>query len=509
MRAIRVTPGKVATVLAVLSCLGPPLVVALRGAGLAMPLALVIPVALAALLVQWAPEFPLGAARRHPVLAVAWLALLAAGAVQTSRASLYADDATRPEYSVAPGNPWRVEHCCFTAYAEGARFASARAASVYDRSLYVPTPLQPRYIGPLKVDPFHYPPTFLLLPGAVRLLAPEFVDTRRVWFGLQALVLGGAFLAVAWWVGGERGRNVALLAALAWATPITFVSLQMGNFQITAVPLALLGMLLAWSRRDAAGGALLAFTAAGKVFPSMLVLHAFAALRWRAVGWIAAMGLVFALATTAAFGLHPFTEFVRDEFPRLVSGASFPQTEFPGAMPVNMSAYGLTAKLRQLGVTWLDQATGKRVAQCYALALAVFVAWSGLRLRRATERGQPPDRLRLAILWLAILNFASLGGPFVPVMYGIAGTLWILVLLAASAEAPSTFWNAIVLFIALTAAALILPTPRPAEVPAASTLVFSLVAQVAIFGVNGWAVGRWVRATRTARVPAAAPIGAV
>jgi hypothetical protein len=83
-----------------------------------------------------------------------------------------------------------------------------------------------------------------------------------------------------------------------------------------------------WSRRDAAGGALLAFTAAGKVFPSMLVLHAAAALRWRAVAWIAAMGLVFTVATAAVFGLNPFVEFARDELPRLVSGASFPHV-FP------------------------------------------------------------------------------------------------------------------------------------------------------------------------------------
>jgi hypothetical protein len=443
------------------------------------------------------------------VLALAWLAVLAAGAVQTSRASLYAHDPTRPEYSVVPGNPWRVEHCCVTAYAEGARFASAGVPNVYDRALYVPAPGKPRRIGPLKVDPFHYPPTFLLLPGAVRLLAPEFIDTRRVWFGLQALVIGGALVAVGWWVGGGQGRRVALLAPLAWAVPVTFISLQMGNFQITAVPLALLGMMLAWSRRDAAGGALLAFTAAGKVFPSMLVLHAAAALRWRAVAWIAAMALAFTIATAAVFGINPFIEFVRDEFPRLVSGASFPQAEIPGVMPVNMSVYGMTTKLRLLGATWLDQPTGKHVAQLYALLLALLVVWAGLRVRARADSRQPCDRLQLAILWLAMLNLASLGGPFVPVMYGIAGTLWILTLLAAAADAPSKFWNWIVLLVIMTMAALIVPTPRPSEVPAASTLIVSLIVQAGIFAINLWAAGGWVRVTRMTRVPAAAAAQAV
>jgi hypothetical protein len=481
------------TSLAMLVCLGPPLAVALHGVGVSMPLAGLVPVAVAVLLAPRVPEIPITAAWRRPVLAFAWVAVLAAGAIQTTRASLYANDATRPEYSVAPGNAWRVEHSCFTAYAEGARFAWAGVPDVYSRSRYVPGPEQPRYIGPLKVDPFHYPPTFLLLPGLVRAVAPDFVDTRRVWFGLQALVLGGALLAVPWWVGGAPAARLALLALLAWATPVTFVSLQMGNFQITAIPLALLGAMLAWSRRHAAGGALLAFTAAGKVFPSMLVLHVVAALRWRTLAWIVAMGLVFALGTAAAFGTRPFLEFVVDEFPRLVSGASFPQTEFPGTMPVNMSVYGLAAKLRLLGLTWLDQAAGKHVAQLYALLLAVFVVWSGFRVHARSGGDTPQDRLRLAALWLAILNFAALGGPFVPVMYGIAGTLWLVTLLAAASNTPVRAWAWIALFVLLTVAVFVIPTPRPKEMPARWLLLVSLATQAAVFWVNGWAAGFGVR----------------
>jgi hypothetical protein len=352
------------------------------------------------------------------------------------------------------------------------------------------------------VDPFHYPPTFLLLPGAVRAVAPDFVDTRRVWFGLQALVLGGALLAVPWWVGGAPAPRLALLALIAWATPVTFLSLQMGNFQITAIPLALLGAMLAWSRRHAAGGALLAFTAAGKVFPSMLVLHVVAALRWRTLAWIVAMGFVFALGTAAAFGTRPFVEFVVDEFPRLVSGASFPQTEFPGTMPVNMSVYGLTTKLRVLGLAWLDQAAGKHVAQLYALLLAVFVVWSGFRVHARRAGDTPQDRLRLAALWLAILNFAALGGPFVPVMYGIAGTLWLVTLLAAASDTPARVWAWIGLFVLLTIVAFVIPTPDPKEMPARWLLLVSLATQAVVFWANGWAAW-WGGRRERSRPPAA------
>lgn len=494
----RVTPGRVATLLAALVCLGPPLAVAIRGAGVPMSWAVALPIAISALLLRVVPELPLAAAKRRPLLALVWLIVLVAGAVQTSRASLYALDATRPEYSVVPGNPWRVEHCCFTAYVEGARFATAGVPNVYDRSLYFAAPDERRHIGPLTVDPFHYPPTFLLLPAAVRLIAPDFFDARRVWFGLQALVLGGTFLALGWWIGGGRGRRLALVAPLAWAAPTTFISLQMGNFQITAVPLALLGVMLAWSRREAAGGTLLAFTAAGKVFPSMLVLHTVTALRWQALAWIAATALAMVAVTLGIFGAGPFVEFVRDEFPDLLSGAAFPQTELPGTMPVNMSVYGMTTKLRLLGATWLDQPAGKHVAQLYALLLALFVLWSGRRVHTMVDPGHAHDRLQLAILWLAILNLAALGGPFVPAMYGTVGTLWVLTLLAAAAEGRSSFWNWIALFVVMTGAVLMLPTPRPAEVPSVTTLVFSLVTQVGIFAVNVMAVGVWMRATRRA-----------
>ena len=329
-----------------------------------------------------------------------------------------------------------------------------------------------------------------------------------MWFGLQALVLGGVAIAMGWWVGGERGGRVALLAPLLWLTPVTFFSLQMGNFQITAVPIALLGMVLAWSRRDAAGGALLAFTAAGKVFPSMLVLHAGAALRWRAMVWVAAMALAFAVAAAGVFGLTPFVEFVRDELPRLVSGASFPQTEIPGAMPLNMSIYGMTAKLRLLGAGWLDQPVGKHVAQAYAALLAGFVFWAGFRVRATADRRQPNERLQLTILWLAILNLASLGGPFVPAMYGAVGTLWLLTLLAAAADAPSRFWTWVALFLVLSVAVVMIPTPRPTEMPASSTLMASLVIQIGVFAVNVWAAASWVATTRRTGPPTAAPMPA-
>ena len=65
--------------------------------------------------------------------------------------------------STVPGDRFRVEHCCLTAYGEAARVA-VEGGDVYDREFYWPGGVR-RRIGPLTVDPYHYPPPFLLVHG--------------------------------------------------------------------------------------------------------------------------------------------------------------------------------------------------------------------------------------------------------------------------------------------------------------------------------------------------------
>lgn len=128
----------------------------------------------------------------------------------------------------------------------------------------------------------------MLLASAVRLVAPDVLDTRRVWFGFQAVVLSVTLSPVAW--------RAALI-----------------------------------------------------------------------------------LATTALLGVSPFVEFVRDELPRLASGASFPQTELPGAPQANLSGYGLITKLRSLGLGFLDRSAGRGISSVYTLLLVVVALATGWR----------------------------------------------------------------------------------------------------------------------------------
>ena len=481
--------GRALTLVAVLVCLGPPLAVALTGVHVPLPLAGLVPVALAIAAGMWLrtiPAVPLGLARRHPAAATLWVVLLCAAAGQIARASVFAYDVTRREWSVAPADQFRSQHNCLTAYAEAARFAGEGGINLYDSTHYRPAKRTYRRIGPLTVDSFHYPPQFLLLPAAVRALAPDFFDTRRVWFGLQVLLLAGVIAIPVGIYVGHTGRGVALASVAVWALPTTFVALQTGNFQITGIPLALLGALLACSARPGVGGGLLAYATVGKIFPAMLVLHVVATRRWRLVAWIAASAAALTGLTAVVFGLEPFIDFVRDEIPQLASGASFPQTEDPSAFAVNQSIYGFTVKLRALGLAWLDQANGKHVAQVYAVLLAALAIVSGLRSRAEGPVAGERSCLDHAGMWLGLLNLASFAGPFVGGAYGSAGTAWLVALRSGGAGTPGRRWAWLAALLPTFLVPWITPSPGGGS-PSGGMLVLSAAWQVWAVAVNAWA----------------------
>lgn len=484
--------GRALTVLAVLLCLGPPAVVALIGVGASLTGAVsatVIVAGLVAVFHRGIPSLPVDHARRRPVIAALWVAILMAASWQTVRASVYANDVTQVAWSVVPGDPFRVEHCCFTAYAEAARLASEHKP-VYAPEAYLPGG-QRRRIGPLTVDPFHYPPPFLFLPSAVRLVAPDLFAARRVWFGLQALIWGAAMLGVAWWVGGAAGSRVALLTAVAWATPLTSYALQTGNFQTTAIAIALAGGMLAATSREWAGGGLLALAAASKIFPVVLVLHALAWCRWRPTRALAVAAVVLVFASAAVFGVDTYVHFVRDELPRMLSGDSFLQTEQVGTAQVNQSFYGLTTKLRVAGLTWLDRPTGRALARGYALLVVGVALLAGWRMRGDPVPLPASERLATAMVFLAILNLAAAFSPFVGVAYGSYGTVWLTtLLLASSSDRRQTVAAATGLALVILAS-VVIPSPRPAIRPDLATLVAALVGQMAAIAINGWVMWAW------------------
>src|SRR6266702_4372149 len=467
--------------------LTPVIAVGLTGVRLTHVAAIMMGFVLAAAIGRWASG-PLaatlspGLAGRR-ILTIAVLLVAAVAIVQIARQSVFMADSTQPAYSLIPGDPWRVEHSCMSAYFEAARFAQASTGNVYDKTLY-----EPRHIGALKVDSYHYPPPFLLLPRALRLITNDFFQFRALWFAIQALTFAGAVAAVAVWIGETIGA-FALLGGLAvLSTPTVLYSLQMGNFQSTGVALGAVALVLLLTNRIKTGAPILAYVALSKIFPGVLVLYLLLARRWRAVAWTAASGVALLVLTFAVFGTRPFGDFVHYELPAISDGGAFPQSERPNVAASNQSIYGLTVRLRLLGASWLDQPVGLKVASVYGLivlALAALAGWKG-----RIDLSNPAGRMWLVQTGLALMSLASFRSPFVGGGYGLVATLWLLTLLAAGSRnrLSAVLWS--LAFVACTVGTRLTPSPY---FPATT---FWLAASAGIFifalGVNTWGVLRLI-----------------
>jgi hypothetical protein len=432
-----------------------------------------------------------------------WLLAVGVGVVQTARLGLFILDATKADASILPGRPFFRTHSCLSAYTEACRLVST-GVNIYDPTAYGDAPATPpRFLGPLKVDAYLYPPPFLLLPALPKAAGIDFMATRRVWFVAQVAVFLWAALAAARWVGGRAGQIATwLVPALCISVP-TLLGLQIGNFQITAFSLSLLAMLaFERQRAAAAGGLALGFVTASKIFPGVLGLLLVAERRWRAVAWTAVGGVALALLTLVVFGAAPFRDFFLYQLPRIQSGEAFFWIDDPDVPPINHSVYGLVTKLRALGLSPLTREVGSRVSSAYAVLMIAVVALASWRIRalRAGTSGMA-TRVRLVQTWLALLSLASFRSPFVPDAYAYVGTLWLLTWFVAERRWP---WPAlsgwIVLFVAcaiVVDGTLTVPVPR-------AIVAATLALQLAVFALNLYAIAR--RVSSDADVPAEAGV---
>ena len=485
---------------------GPPLTVGAIGFGVPVAAAGLVPAVLAiiAAVSGRVPPLPLDAGRAHPVLAVAWAAVLAVAVTFSVRTSLYAHYPDATKYSVASGDRFREEHLCMTAYAEAARLLGVSGTNVYDPKLYRPSGVF-RRIGRFTVDYYHYPPPFLLLPAAVRVVAPDFYDFRRVWFSLQTTAVMSLWLGIAWWLGGSTGRRFALTGVGLMALPVTWASIQVGNVQSTVIALALAGAMAVASGRVAGGTAMLSAAALGKIFPGVLLAHVLAWGRPRVLPWAIAWGIGISALTVAAFGTEIFGQFLFGELPRMLSGEAFSQTELPPTAVVNQSLYGLTVKLRLLGVDGLDRETGKLITRGLVALIGIGALVVGWRVVRPAVISSSRERLAVLAIAFGFLNLASLISPFVGGAYGALYTIWLGGLMAVS-DLP---WRpraafAVAMTVLVVANALV-ASPRPGVMPGAATLLVSTTGSVLTLTINIAAVwmgsrllaGRYFESLRT------------
>ena len=192
---------------------------------------------------------------------VSGLATVAA-LVQLALLTVFMVDPAQVAYSTIPGSAWEIRHSCLTAYFVAGE-AVGRGHDLYDPALYTSPEdtgtgqRKALMIGPFGIDVYEYPPPFLLVPRACRLLTTDFMRMRPLWFGLGAGIVLIAMLVVARRMGPAMGTRALLLVPLFWAAPAMMNTLQKGNVQPVVVALAMLAMVLFERSRWAAGGALL------------------------------------------------------------------------------------------------------------------------------------------------------------------------------------------------------------------------------------------------------------
>ena len=330
---------------------------------------------------------------------------------------------TAAAWSVRPASRFLVQHSCVSAYYVAGRVVT-QVPDVYANALYsfpqadTTGPRHARMLGPFRVDPYEYPPTFLPLPRLLQRLTPDFFDFRRLWFALNLLVVAMGLIAVA------RRVDTALGTHTLWLTPFAIAPLgiattfQMGNVQLAFIALPLLGMLALERGRRATGGLLLGYATVSKLFPALLIGYLLLRRDWRGAAWTIGACAALALIALADVGWTPFAAFL-DHLPKLLSGEAFAGlTRNQDAVAINQSVPGLVFKLRFFG----GPAWSFGAARIVGWAYTVVLLWAVWRLASGrAEAGRQP------LVWLSILILASMRSPFLP-GYGVFPSLWLATL---------------------------------------------------------------------------------
>jgi hypothetical protein len=439
------------------------------------------------------------------------LRIISAGAtlltlVQLARLAVFMADPARVGFSLVPSSAWERQHSCVSAYFVAARAAGA-TPDVYQASLFTAPnddPRSPRkaaMMGPFRIDEYEYPPPFLLLPRALRLVVPDFYSFRALWFAFTGAVTLFALLLVARTLGPAAGTRALLLAPLVLAALPTLSTVQKGNVQLLVIALSMLAMLLFRRRRWAAGGALLAYATVSKLFPGMLLVYLLARKEWRAALWTAAFTVALVLLTALDIGWGPFAAF-RHHLPGVLGGEAFAAFRIPAATAINLSVPGLVFKTKLFGVAGMTFGLSKAIGWAYTILAVAVTVLIGQRTRR---EGETPETSETPLVWLAILILAALRSPFLPLTYGAFPPLWLLTLLVA-VHAPSvkTLSPLILGWIALCA---MWPLDWPIDPRLLASLSFipqTLTFVLAVLAVRRYWLPALARHSRTAntKVPA-------
>jgi len=459
------------------------LILAVAGVAVGVPLAvsMLVSFGLGASSCSWiARRLPRewdGLRRTHRGWCLLWLLLALAAVARTAGVAWFMADPTHAQASVYWFDGFYRSHSCYSQYWRAAELARAGARNLYDTAHYAGK------IGRFGVDEFLYVPQFLILPRLGLAVGGDFYQIRAAWFALEAALLAVATLALCKWIGGPAGRRLALLLPALWLSSPILATLQVGNYQLAAIALAIIAMLSFERNRPLLGGALLAL-AAFKLWPGILLVYLVVTKRWRPVAWTIAFSLLYCAIAYLWMGSRPYEAFLHYDWPRIVSRDAWPYVEDDlDVSGINDSVPGLVLKLKALGVHGMTHSLEDIVEKAWTLVVLGLAVLAALGERHLSRQER-------ACCWLSLLTLASFRAPFIPDIYGLITPLLLWSLVAASTQftGRTTAWLAM-LWAALSAVLPFTGTPLVGY----GRLAVSTASQFIAIGLCFWVLFRYLR----------------
>ena len=376
-----------------------------------------------------------------------------------------------------------LHHNCFTAYATAAYLASTGTIDLYNPSHYQmassdSTPIHAAAGEIFHIDDFEYPPPFLLLPYGLLVMFKGFFAMRTAWFLLTIIFFISALAGVACWCGAFRSQPRLLLFPLLLCAPTVLTTLQIGNVHVLIIAISLLAMIAFEECRPLVGGALLGFATVAKIWPAVLIVYLIVQRRWKPVFYCASAIVGFTLGGFLLFGFAPYQNFLAFQLPRLSSGEAFHyMSRSLREIVFNMSIFGISHKLYALHLlTSPPKLLSPILNWIFTMLIGLVVVATGLR-RGAGAIENNNDRLVRVQLWLTLLTLVQLRSPFLPWIYGVISTLWLLLLLVPTMSG----WKLGVIGVAWVALAINLQVMSNMKM-ASFDLVYTLFASLFIYG---------------------------
>ncbi len=246
-------------------------------------------------------------------------------------------------------------------------------------------------LGISAVQPFFYPPPFLMLVA----WAPSFpiAEAYHIWFWFNELILWGLALVLHRGYREQLGVAVTPILALTLAASPALVNLTLGQVNLP-VMLAVMGGLFVARSRPLLGGALVGWACMMKMSPALFVVWWMLRGRWREVAGAGGCALILSLMSLPLLGVAGQLAFYRDVLPGFASG-NYNGLAVPIGIWGNHSLPNLFHQWLPGGATLSEPA--RILGAGSSIAMITLLAWSFRK---------PPDRLAEAaqIAAVAILT---------------------------------------------------------------------------------------------------------